>query len=63
MDINGDNKKENEDNFNNIKNFIYKIDFEVALTRFERIWKLITFRIVINLFMGFIHLNMIHYQF
>ena len=50
--LNNNNEEENKDNINNMENYIPKVDFEVVLTRFERIWKPIISRGVVNSMLG-----------
>ena len=47
-----DNDEENKENTINTENFIPRVDFEVVLTRFERIWKPIISRGVVNSMLG-----------
>ena len=46
------NDEENKENTINTENFIPRVDFEVVLTRFERIWKPIISRGVVNSMLG-----------
>ena len=50
--INNEENKENTNNQNENNNNIPQVDFEVVLTRFERIWKPIISRGVVNSMMG-----------
>ena len=50
--LNNNNEEENKENTNIMENYIPKVDFEVVLTRFERIWKPIISRGVVNSMLG-----------